>query len=154
MDQGDLTMTALAFILGIACLFFVLLAFETTVDSTQPKLRQFGLFTWLVSGNWPAKVGAGLLIIGIGALIRYFLLAVQLSPDIKIGSGIAGVARQGNGLDVVVPILSDIFQYQVRIFSYTSTIVFFGHLFKFIQQSKVFLGPLLQCNCRLGCSGR
>ena len=95
MDQGNLTMTALAFILGIACLFFVLLVFETTVDSTQPKLRQFGLFTWLVSGNWPAKVGAGLLIIGIGALIRYFLLAVQLSPDIKIGSGIAASALLG-----------------------------------------------------------
>lgn len=95
MDQGNLTMTALAFILGIACLFFVLLAFETTLDSTQPRLRKFGLFSWLVSGNWPAKVGAGLLIIGIGALIRYFLLAVQLSPDIKIGSGIAASALLG-----------------------------------------------------------
>jgi hypothetical protein len=96
MDQGNLTMTALAFILGIACLFFVLLAFETTVDSTQPRLRQFGLFSWLVSGNWPAKVGAGLLIIGFGALIRYFLLTVQLSPDIKIGTGIAASALLGS----------------------------------------------------------
>lgn len=95
MDQGNLTMTALAFILGIACLFFILLAFETTVDTSQPRLRQFGLFSWLVSGNWPAKVGAGLLIIGIGALIRYFLLVVQLSPDIKIGTGIAASALLG-----------------------------------------------------------
>ena len=95
MDQGTLTITALAFILGVACLFFVLLAFETTVDSTQPRLRQSGLFTWLISGNWPAKVGAGLLIIGIGALIRYFLLTVQLPPEIKIGSGIAASALLG-----------------------------------------------------------
>lgn len=95
MDQGNLTMTAFAFILGIACLFFVLLAFEATVDSTQPRLRRFGLLSWLVSGNWPAKVGAGLLIIGVGALIRYFLLTVQLSPDIKIGTGIAASALLG-----------------------------------------------------------
>jgi uncharacterized membrane protein len=95
MDQGSLAMTALAFIIGVSCLFFVLLAFETTVDSTQPRLRQSGLFTWLVSGNWPAKVGAGLLIIGIGALIRYFLLTVQLPPEIKIGSGIAAAALLG-----------------------------------------------------------
>jgi uncharacterized membrane protein len=95
MDQGNLTMTAFAFILGVACLFFILLAFETTVDSTQPRLRQSGLFTWLVSGNWPAKVGAGLLIIGIGALIRYFLLTVQLPPEIKMGSGIAAAALLG-----------------------------------------------------------
>lgn len=95
MDQGNLTMTALAFTLGIACLFFVLLALETTVDSTQPRLRHFGLFSWLVSDNWPAKVGAGLLIIGVGALIRYFLLTVQLSPDIKIGTGIAASALLG-----------------------------------------------------------
>lgn len=95
MDHGNMTMTAFAFILGIACLFFVLLAFETTVDSTQPRLRQSGLFTWLVSGNWPAKVGAGLLIIGIGALIRYFLLTVALPPEIKIGTGIAAAALLG-----------------------------------------------------------
>lgn len=95
MDHGNMTMTAFAFILGIASLFFVLLAFETTVDSTQPRLRQSGLFTWLVRGNWPAKVGAGLLVIGIGALIRYFLLTVALLPEIKIGIGIAAAALLG-----------------------------------------------------------
>lgn len=96
MDQGGLTMTALAFVLGIACLFFVLLAFETNTDSTQLRLRRPDLVTWLVSGNWPAKVGAGLLIIGIGALIRYFLLNVQLPPEIKIGSGVAATALLGS----------------------------------------------------------
>jgi uncharacterized membrane protein len=35
------------------------------------------------------------LIIGIGALIRYFLLTVQLPPEIKIGSGIAASALLG-----------------------------------------------------------
>lgn len=95
MDQGNLTMIAFAFILGITGLFFVMLTFETTIDSTQPRLRQSGLFTWLVSGNWPAKVGAGLLIIGIGALIRYFLLTVALPSEIKIGSGIAASIVRG-----------------------------------------------------------
>lgn len=92
MIHEGLTLTALAFVLGIACLFFLLLAFETAADASQPRLRHFGLFTWLVSGNWPAKVGAGLMIIGVGALIRYFLLKINISPEIKIGSGIAASA--------------------------------------------------------------
>ncbi|TNF56120.1 MAG: DUF2339 domain-containing protein, partial [Burkholderiales bacterium] len=92
MVQEGITLTSLAFILGIACLFFALLAFETAVDSTQPRLRHAGLLTWLVSGNWPAKVGAGLVIIGVGALIRYFLLTVGISPEIKIGSGVVASA--------------------------------------------------------------
>lgn len=92
MVHEGLTLTSLAFILGIACLFFALLAFETALDSTQPRLRHAGLLTWLVSGNWPAKVGAGLVIIGVGALIRYFLLTVGISPELKMGAGVAASA--------------------------------------------------------------
>lgn len=92
MTHEGLTLTSLAFILGIACLFFALLAFETAVDSTQPRLRHAGLLTWPVSGNWPAKVGAGLVIIGVGALIRYFLLTVGISPELKMGTGVAASA--------------------------------------------------------------
>lgn len=92
MVQDGLTLASLAFILGIACLFFALLVFETAVDSTQPRLRHAGLLTWLVGGNWPAKVGAGLVIIGVGALIRYFLLTVGISPELKMGTGVLASA--------------------------------------------------------------
>ncbi len=81
-------MTALAFIIGVVFVFSALLAYETSTDSSQPRLRQFGLFSWLVAGNWPAKVGAGLLIIGFGALIRYMLLNIDVPPEIKLGAGI------------------------------------------------------------------
>ena len=88
-------MTALAFIIGVVFIFSLLLTYETTTDPAQTRLRQFGLFSWLVSGNWPAKVGAGLLIIGFGALIRYMLLNIDVPPEIKLGSGIGVSALLG-----------------------------------------------------------
>ena len=88
-------MTALAFIIGVVCVFSVLLAYETSTDASQPRLRQYGLFSWLVTGNWPAKVGAGLLIIGFGALIRYVLLNIDVPPEVKLGSGIGVAALLG-----------------------------------------------------------
>jgi hypothetical protein len=51
-------------------LFLALLAYETEDIGGKLKARQRGLWTWLVSGNWPAKVGAILLIVGLGALMR------------------------------------------------------------------------------------
>lgn len=90
--EGGLTMAALAFVLGMAGLFFALLAYETSGDATQARLNPPGLLTWLASGNWPAKVGAALLIVGIGALIRYLLLALQVPPEVKTGTGVAAAA--------------------------------------------------------------
>lgn len=81
-------MTSLAFIVGLAIVFVVLLTFENRDEGTPFGQWRFGLLSWLVSGNWPAKVGAGLLILGVGALIRYFLLNIGLSPDMKLGSGV------------------------------------------------------------------
>jgi hypothetical protein len=81
-------MLAFTFIVGTIFVFAVLLAYENLADPSQIRPRQFGLLTWLISGNWPAKVGAGLLILGVGALIRYFLLNVDWSADIKLGSGV------------------------------------------------------------------
>lgn len=86
-------MTPLLFSISIVILFGLLFAYEASTDSTQPQLRQFGLLTWLISGNWPAKVGAGLLILGVGALLRYVLINFEAPPELKIGGGlfIAGI---------------------------------------------------------------
>ncbi|WP_175541811.1 DUF2339 domain-containing protein [Polaromonas sp. YR568] len=48
-----------------------------------------------MSGNWPAKVGAGLLILGIGALLRYALLNIDVPPELKLGSGFVAAAVLG-----------------------------------------------------------
>jgi hypothetical protein len=57
-------------------------------DGAKAPLRYgSGLIGWLVSGNWPAKVGGALLIVGIGALIRYALLHVEIPPESKLLSG-------------------------------------------------------------------
>ncbi|MDP2833699.1 MAG: DUF2339 domain-containing protein [Pseudomonadota bacterium] len=81
-------MTTIAFITGLVLVFAALLAFEKLNDPSGSSRGDFGLLAWLASGNWPAKIGAGLLILGVGALIRYFLLNVDLPPDLKLGSGI------------------------------------------------------------------
>jgi uncharacterized membrane protein len=80
--------TVLAFAVGIIVIFAALFGFENAGAAAPRSLRHSGLFTWLVAGNWPAKVGAGLLIIGFGALIRYVLLYVAIPPEAKLGSGI------------------------------------------------------------------
>src|SRR4051794_6322681 len=81
-------MISLALILIVVSLFATMLAYETNNDPTQPRLGQYGLWTWLISGNWPAKVGAGLVIVGVGALLRYALLNVDISSEMKLGSGV------------------------------------------------------------------
>lgn len=75
------------FVLIILFLFAVLFLYETLTDPSQPRIRQMGLLTWISSGNWPAKVGAGLLILGIGALLRYGLIHLKVAPSLKLGSG-------------------------------------------------------------------
>jgi uncharacterized membrane protein len=72
----------------VAALFAVLVAAESTADDSRPQLIQTGLLKWLVTGNWPAKVGAGLLILGVGALLRYALLHIEVPPSLKLGSGL------------------------------------------------------------------
>ena len=88
-------MLSTVFVISAACLFGLLFAFESAGDSSQPRFRPAGLFTWLVSGNWPAKVGAGLLILGIGALLRYALLNIDVPPELKLGSGFVAAAVLG-----------------------------------------------------------
>src|SRR5258706_11167573 len=88
-------MTVLAFVVGVVLLLAALLVYETSADTSLPRLRQYGLVAWLSTGNWPAKIGAVLLLIGFGALIRYVLQYANVPPEIKLGSGIALSALLG-----------------------------------------------------------
>lgn len=81
-------MTALIFLSSIAALFIIVLTWENEPDKKNFSLRSTGLFRWLISGNWPAKVGAGLLIIGTGALLRYLMLNIDLPPNRKLLAGV------------------------------------------------------------------
>lgn len=82
-------MTALFFVCLVACIFAGVVIAESQDGATRSLRFGSGLIGWLVSGNWPAKVGGGLLIIGVGALIRYALLHVDVAPPMKLGSGVA-----------------------------------------------------------------
>lgn len=88
-------MLSTLFVISAVCLFGLLFAFESAGDSSQPRFRPAGLITWLISGNWPAKVGAGLLILGVGALLRYALLNIDVPPELKLGSGFVAAAVLG-----------------------------------------------------------
>jgi uncharacterized membrane protein len=81
-------MISLGFVLGTMLLFVALLSVETAASGGSPRIRSFGLIGWLTSGNWPAKVGAGLLIIGVGALLRYALINIDIPDDLKLMAGV------------------------------------------------------------------
>jgi hypothetical protein len=81
--------TALFFVCLIACIFAGIAILESEDAATKPFRFGPGLIGWLTSGNWPAKVGGGLLIIGIGALLRYALLHIDVAPSSKLASGVA-----------------------------------------------------------------
>jgi hypothetical protein len=53
-----------------------------TPESRKSSSHSAGLLRWLVSGNWPAKPGALLLVsIGAGMLLCYLMLTFTLSRD-------------------------------------------------------------------------
>jgi hypothetical protein len=83
-------MMALAFLCGIGALFVVVLAWEAgTEQGAATTLRPAGLVRWLVSGNWTAKLGGGLLAIGSGALLRYLMLEISFPAEAKLMAGAA-----------------------------------------------------------------
>ena len=87
-------MVALGFAVLIFCVFGLMLAWEAPTGSAA-QLRQTGLWRWLVSGNWPAKVGAGLLLLGVGALMRYSMLNIDVPAALKLASGIGAAIALG-----------------------------------------------------------
>jgi len=73
-----------ALLLGIVALVLAIEGRGTEARALQPA----GLLRWMTSGNWPAKVGGALLIVGIGALLRYALVNVEVPPALKLSSGV------------------------------------------------------------------
>ena len=88
-------MVAMLFMLVVAVVFAAILALE---GGDRPAVRRpMGLLTWIASGNWPAKIGAGLVVIGVGALLRYAAIHFEVPPLLKVGCGIAISAALGAG---------------------------------------------------------
>ncbi len=90
-------MTVLAFVVGVVLLFGAVLAWEAGTTVRSLALRPAGLVTWFVSGNWPAKAGAALLVMGTGALLRYLMLTIELPPGVKLSSGVGVAVVLGAG---------------------------------------------------------
>ncbi|MFA7293794.1 MAG: DUF2339 domain-containing protein, partial [Rhodocyclaceae bacterium] len=90
-------MTPLILALIVAALFAALLTYESGGNDAKLQFRPAGLLTWLTTGNWPAKVGAGLIIIGVGALLRYAFANIDVPPEMKLGTGVAAAAVLGFG---------------------------------------------------------
>jgi hypothetical protein len=81
-------MTTLAFLAALAAIFATVLATEATDREDLRLHRPAGLIDWLTGGNWPAKIGGALIIVGVGALLRYALINIELPPQLKLGTGI------------------------------------------------------------------
>ena len=82
-------MTTLVFLAALAAIFAVVLATEVTGRDSLRLHRPTGLIAWLTGGNWPAKIGGALIIVGVGALLRFALVNIELPPQLKLGAGIA-----------------------------------------------------------------
>jgi len=86
-------MVTLVFLLVIAAVFASVL----TLEGGDQRLRHgpAGLLSWITRGNWPAKVGGALMIIGVGALLRYAALHIHAPPGLKLGVGLAATFALG-----------------------------------------------------------
>ena len=81
-------MVTLAFLACLAAIVGIVLAIEADGSLRLRSERSVGLLTWLTSGNWPAKVGGAFIIVGVGALLRYALINIQVDNEIKVGGGV------------------------------------------------------------------
>jgi len=88
-------MVALIFLAVIAMVFMAVVALEG--GEAPFERRPKGLLTWIASGNWPAKIGGGLMIVGVGALLRYAAINFDVPATFKLALGIAAAAALGFG---------------------------------------------------------
>jgi uncharacterized membrane protein len=88
-------MVALIFLFVVAAVFLAVVALEGGDPSLERRPR--GLLTWISSGNWPAKIGGALLVVGVGALLRYAAIHFAAPPILKLAFGIAAAAALGFG---------------------------------------------------------
>jgi uncharacterized membrane protein len=86
-------MVALIFLSVVAAVFVTVVALEGGDRTLERRPR--GLLTWIASGNWPAKIGGTLMVVGVGALLRYAAINFNAPPAFKLGFGIAAVAALG-----------------------------------------------------------
>lgn len=88
-------MMTLVFLLAIAAILGGVLAIEGATGDGAVLRRPTGLLTWITSGNWPAKIGAGLLIVGVGALLRYAAINFDIPAPAKLTFGVLAAALLG-----------------------------------------------------------
>ena len=88
-------MVALIFLSVVAAVFVAVVALEGGDPALERRPR--GLLTWIASGNWPAKIGGTLIIVGVGALLRYAAINFDVPASFKLGLGIAAAAALGFG---------------------------------------------------------
>jgi uncharacterized membrane protein len=86
-------MVALTFLSVIAAVFTAVVVLEGG-DPALPR-RPRGLLIWIASGNWPAKIGGALLIVGAGALLRYAAINFDVPASLKLATGIVAAAALG-----------------------------------------------------------
>jgi uncharacterized membrane protein len=86
-------MVALVFLLVITAVFAAVLALEG--GDERLARRPAGLVSWITSGNWPAKIGGGLMIVGVGALLRYAAINFDVPDQYKLGVGMLAAALLG-----------------------------------------------------------
>jgi uncharacterized membrane protein len=86
-------MVALIFLSVIAAVFVAVVALEGGDASLERRPK--GLLTWIASGNWPAKIGGALIVVGVGALLRYAAINFDVPPVFKLALGIAASAGLG-----------------------------------------------------------
>jgi uncharacterized membrane protein len=87
--------TVLVFLLAVGAIVTVVLAIESRDDATQLARQPIGLLTWLSRGNWPTKVGGALIVVGVGALLRYAALNLEIPPPFKLVAGVLIAAALG-----------------------------------------------------------
>jgi uncharacterized membrane protein len=94
-------MITLIFFAALAAIIGIVLAIEGDAEQSVRLNRPIGLITWLTSGNWPAKVGGALVIVGVGALLRYALINIDVPPQFKLVGGLVIALALGFGSMVV-----------------------------------------------------
>jgi hypothetical protein len=90
-------MMTLAFLGTVAAIVILILVLEVDARSQLRIHKPTGLFTWITSGNWPAKIGGALIIIGVGALLRFAALQIHAPPLTKMISGVVIAFALGLG---------------------------------------------------------
>lgn len=96
-------MITLIFLATLAAIFVAIVLGESEGEGGAARQRPAGLLAWLTRGNWPAKIGGLLVLVGVGALLRYALLNIDVPDFAKLSAGVVLSVALGL-LSVVVPV--------------------------------------------------